>query len=351
MAKEHQRLNKINFPSLWPLSICVVLLCLLQYHEANGMECGPDDYIDALITKRLIGGTGTNYQEWPFIAALLLTTRRGNQREKYFCGGTLVSNRHILTGITDIVVVTTQVTNLNKIAAAHCMQDKGAARPLFPGDIEVLLGAYNLSACDDDVVRRNVAVIKIHPDWNVNADKFDADVAILVLSENVTFTTHIGPISLPAVGVVVDPSTTIDINGTIVGWGATENSSHGSDIPRHAAIRTYNNSYCFLTDNEALRISSKNSFCAGSNEGSPNRGDSGGGFFVKIDDTWVQYGIVSSIIANEKGRVVRRMVSIYTNVNSFKNWIEETIEESGGVLGDPILDIDLRCAYRLYELQ
>lgn len=57
-------------------------------------------------------------------------------------------------------------------------------------------------------------------------DKYDADIAVLVLSDNVTFTIYIQPVCMPADDVVVD-SATIDVKGTVVGWGLAENEIQG----------------------------------------------------------------------------------------------------------------------------
>lgn len=195
-------------------------------------------------------------------------------------------------------------------------------------DIEVRLGAYNLTAkWEEGVVLRNITDIYIHPDWNEYDDRYDADLAILVLNEKVIFTNTISPISFPADGVVFDGDRINNINGTIVGWGLATNKIH-EEIPKQAAIKAFSNSHCFLTYSGIASISSTRTFCAGSEEGSPSEGDSGGGFFVDTGTEWVQYGIISSRRTNEIGHVVRDLVSVYTNIKSFKNWIMKIIEES-----------------------
>lgn len=53
------------------------------------MECGRVN-----VTKPLIrGGNVTHRGEWPFIVALYEVSP-----SKYICGGTLISDRHVLTG-------------------------------------------------------------------------------------------------------------------------------------------------------------------------------------------------------------------------------------------------------------
>lgn len=207
---------------------------------------------------------------------------------------------------------------------------------MLPADIEVRLGAYNLTAKEEGAVLRNVIKISLHPDWDVNNDRYDADVAVLVLSKNVTFTTEIGHVSLPPDNVIFEASN-IDVRGTIVGWGLTDNATIHEEIPRQAHIGTYDHSHCFLTYTSISRLSSARTFCAGSEDGNPSRGDSGGGFFVCTDNVWAQYGIISTIITDSEGNVPRTSVGVYTNVRSFQDWISDNVALTG---------VKLDCTYR-----
>lgn len=229
-----------------------------------------------------------------------------------------------------------------QISAAHCIQGKGSHRKLSADDIQVRLGAYNLSeTCEEGVALTNVISIYIHPDWNVDHDRYDADLAILVLSDKVIFTTTIRSISLPAYSV--GDGSNINVNGTIVGWGLAVNQTH-AEIPRQADVRAFNHSHCFLTYADLVALSSARTFCAGSEDANPSQGDSGGGLFVKSGTGWLQYGIISAIRTNKTGHVVRYSASIYTNTASFKNWIMKIIEESGGEVVE-----DFHCRYIIFQ--
>lgn len=62
----------------------------------------------------------------------------------------------------------------------------------------VLLGAYNLdSKIERGVQQRDVEKIYIHPEWKVYHEKYDADIAIFVLSNMVEFTKYIRPVCIP----------------------------------------------------------------------------------------------------------------------------------------------------------
>lgn len=64
----------------------------------------------------------------------------------------------------------------------------------------------------------DVSKIHVHHDWDLYSENFDADIAILVLSQVITFNFYIQPICLPD-----DDVTTDDVEGRIVGWGYAEN--------------------------------------------------------------------------------------------------------------------------------
>lgn len=63
----------------------------------------------------------------------------------------------------------------------------------------MFLGRYNLDAqAERGAVARDVKSIHVHPEWKVNSEKWDADLAVLVLTEAVSFTQYIQPVCVPA---------------------------------------------------------------------------------------------------------------------------------------------------------
>lgn len=67
----------------------VAAVCVLQHYHVFSLECGRVDVTIPLIRA----GNATLRGEWPFIVALYKV-----RPVAYICGGTLISNRHVLTG-------------------------------------------------------------------------------------------------------------------------------------------------------------------------------------------------------------------------------------------------------------
>lgn len=147
--------------------------------------------------------------------------------------------------------LSTELITLKRvISAAHCIQSKGKENPLSLDEITVRLGAYNLTdPGEKDAVNRNVMQIFVHPDWNVTDEKYDADIAVLVLDANLTFSNHIRPICMPPADYLID-----GIVGTVVGWGKTENGT-AEGIPRKIEINALNDTYCYGADKGIARYS------------------------------------------------------------------------------------------------
>jgi secreted trypsin-like serine protease len=116
------------------------------YNCASNATCGCSEN-SAVLTK-IVGGEAAASQTWGWAASL-----RYSSTNSHFCGGSIISESHILT-------------------AAHC----GAAVS-SPSSISVYIGSIYLSAA---VQVRAVSVINIHPDYS--STTYVNDICILKLS-------------------------------------------------------------------------------------------------------------------------------------------------------------------------
>lgn len=184
-----------------------------------------------------------------------------------------------------------------------------------------LIGKYDLNVTDEfGTITSLVLDIVLHPEWNFTNEKFDADIAVAVLTESVEFSNHIQPVCLPQ-----SSHDEVSGDGTIVGWGKSKIDHEHDVIPNKLIVPAVNSSHCYTTFYVLGAISSNGAFCAGfANQAkAPCRGDSGSGFLLKDTSTssWNVRGIVSaSIIDFDHGCDINKF-SLYTNVARFVPWI------------------------------
>lgn len=191
--------------------------------------------------------------------------------------------------------------------------------------MEALLGKFDLSNKNESGSESMlVSEIVIHPDWNYNDIKYDADLSIVLLERNTTFNVFIRPVCLPKQSDAYVTGT-----GTVVGWGKSETSgSTSSTMLSKLVVPAIDPSVCYTTVSELARYSSNRVFCGGyNNEGrAPCFGDSGGGFYlVDKERLWTINGIVSGSLTAEKYGCDINKYSLYTHVAKFANWIDEVI--------------------------
>ena len=109
-----------------------------------------------------MNGVPANLGEFPWQAQLF--------SDKHFCGGTLISSKHVLT-------------------AAHCM--------FVPKEkITVITGRLSKSEFEQQEIISKVAEVIIHPDYN-KPSLLNNDIALLVLVEPVPFNKNIEMACLP----------------------------------------------------------------------------------------------------------------------------------------------------------
>jgi secreted trypsin-like serine protease len=223
--------------------------------------------------------------------------------------------------------------------AAHCIQNKDETQPRALDSFYAFIGKYNLKADESGATRGLISSIRMHPDWDYNSTRYDADIALLVLKDKITFGTFVQPACLPT------PTTNVfNTSGTIVGYGLTENLTTTNDNrPKFVEILSTDNENCFWDSHTFQVFGSRRTFCAGEQGKRACRGDSGGGFYVKSSGIYIVNGVVSagSPDCNED------RFAVFTNVPKFVEWIRQEIAKDGvEVQGS---SVTLECKFGKYN--
>ncbi|XP_068218099.1 serine protease filzig-like [Palaemon carinicauda] len=237
---------------------------------------------------RVIGGGYTGVNEYPWQVALVYD-------KKFFCGGSLISDRHILT-------------------AAHCVFgsfSKGLDK-LF-----VSLGDHDLSTRNE--TEHIVAKVK-HIFWHLhyNPHTTENDIALMELEEPVTYSYSVSAVKLPA---DLDDMFE-DANATVTGWGrySTKLKSTSTVLKEHTGPLTKTDR-CLAAWDKFPGISARfpDHVCFDVTMGTPCHGDSGGPLVVCTGVQCTQIGVVSFgfPMCTNVG-----LPAIFTRVSTYKGWID-----------------------------
>ncbi|XP_055536294.1 CLIP domain-containing serine protease B4-like [Wyeomyia smithii] len=256
------------------------------------------------LADRIIGGQKTALNAYPWTVLLIARPLIGSSRS-YSCGGSLISDRYVLT-------------------AAHCFREL----PVGYYIAKVRLGEWDLESdidcvddlCADKPIDVGIESKAVHADYDsVNIHN---DIALIKLAKSVNYTDFISPVCLPLSGSNNEPDS--NKNFTVVGWGATERGQEkpgvfGNRYKLEVTVPGVNLDEC--KKNYPQLIDSE--LCAGGQELKDScSGDSGGCLAAHENDGyWYQYGVVSY----GRGCGRKDIPGVYARVTSFLSWIDKNM--------------------------
>ncbi|XP_017041605.1 serine protease snake [Drosophila ficusphila] len=242
----------------------------------------------------IIGGAPALPKEFPHAARL--GHRDDDGSLDWFCGGTLISNRHVLT-------------------AAHChFSSQGSINIVRLGDLE-----FDTNTDDADPEDFAVQNFTLHPGYTHPA--IYNDISVVRLARAVTFNEYKHPACLP----FDDGRSTVSF--IAIGWGQVEIVPR-TENKKLQKVKLYNyGTRCTVTAdrNEELPdgFNATTQLCIGSNEHKDTcNGDSGGPLVVIHKDYPCMYhvmGITSVGVFCD----TPDLPAMYTRVHFYLDWIKQ----------------------------
>ena len=159
-------------------------------------------------SMRIVGGQETEVNEYPWQVGLVSAGGR-----QPWCGGTLISDRHVLT-------------------AAHCTAAMGSD----PSRIAVIVGEHRTD--DNQFTRIGVSAILDDPLYNTQNMRYD--FSILTLAQPVTISSTVAPACLPA-----DRAKTYAGQlATVTGWGTLSSGGNQPATLQEVDVTVQTNAQC-----------------------------------------------------------------------------------------------------------
>jgi len=255
-------------------------------------ECGTSD-----LSKFVHGGKIAEEGQFPFLVSFVNVIRAGYIDN--FCGGVIITRRHILT-------------------AAHCL-DTITEDEITDGKIDVRIGAVNILSREKFRNRAEIEEIIIHEQYRKSAVRFVNpvnDIAIVRLARDVT-SSKVVPVCLPETG--------FQPQATVAGWGSTEFSTKSVSQLRYARIKIFEPSECKAAYAAVTSLVSitDNMLCAGDQIVDTCNGDSGGPLL------WYENGryVVGGIVSFGPKSCAHTIPGVFTKVKNYLDWIRKNTDD------------------------
>lgn len=256
-------------------------------YPLNERNCG------TMHETRIVGGDEANPNDFLWMAAIIRAKPTSGEA-KPFCGGSLITRRHILT-------------------AAHCLENLG------PRDVLVRLGSYDFDDATASSTSADYAIDQFRVPANYSKKTHVADIAIMRLKTPLSTNDNYKTVCMPQ-----PRRSYVGALGTVTGYGSqSETFRRATPKLRQVVVPIWENRKCSVVYKRNL---TESFLCAGYEEGGKDacQGDSGGPLMTEgPNEKMMVVGVVSHGI----GCGSPGYPGVYTRTTTFMEWIEKNTRE------------------------
>nr|ATU82397.1 venom S1 protease 1 [Lethocerus distinctifemur] len=240
---------------------------------------------------RIVGGKETLANEYPLIAGI-----RETADENIFCGGTIITNYHVLT-------------------AAHCtfpFRNSGV-------QLVVVLGEHDQSKVDKGTVIIEVERAIEHE--NYDPSKYFNDISLLVLREKINYNQIIGPACLPSA-----KTNLVNEQVKVIGWGTLGYRKDLSKVLMKVNLRVIPLTVCKQNFRREIHADIPSQICTKAQNKDSCGGDSGGPV-IWLDPETNRYTLVA-LVSYGKTKCGGKEPAVNTDVSYHLDWLQKKIADT-----------------------
>uniref|UniRef100_E2J7A0 Salivary trypsin n=1 Tax=Triatoma matogrossensis TaxID=162370 RepID=E2J7A0_9HEMI len=255
--------------------------------KTTNCDCGWANKED----KRIVGGEETNVNEYPMMAGLFFKPRK-----LLFCGGTIITQYHILT-------------------AAHCTEP-------FEEDVEdlqIVLGEHDQDKVDESSSTVYMDVLNVVPHEEYYLIGHRHDIAIILLKNKIVYTNTVGPACMP-----IEPINMIGHKIKVLGWGKLSTNGPTSKVLMKVYLNVVTLEVCNNTY-EDIDLVERRQICTYYPTKDSCQGDSGGPL-LWLDREINRYVLAAATSYGES--CATDVPAVSTNISYYMPWIRRVVAET-----------------------